>query len=480
MNITTLNRWESMVALILLVAIMLMSGCSKSNDGTTQRTESTTDDRQTTTTPTQDISPAVTTEAVQIDTSKISFQYTKVSPDWTQIEGFNAKYDCTLVEDAQGILHLIYNDYSLQVYHRFQNTGGVWSEPRQIVETSMNYLGYWAGTAPDGSLCFAWKESTSVPYGWTDVLHTKLFKDGQWEESIDTYDFKGAKGLETLKISWFRVAFDIQGKPHFFYSADGHYTPPESGGEMPLIVGGLFLDGQQLTQFDITRETSSSVVQGVGDIGLFAYFYIDSGNVYHLMGCDENSLIHPGWYPKEYSRYYHSYSCDGGMTWEGPSTTFDNDTYISKISFAEDSNGNLNLMAYYPGSDESSLLVTTLKPDSYNASTSEGYFGEKQMEEDLRELPYEERLMYSSIPFRAMLFDSNGRPHYIAVGSWSDPFFDMTQIKGNAWAVRDIDKPEDDAEIIILLPRRNGNFLILAKATGKMEPELYYTEIRAE
>lgn len=491
---------RKIIGMLLVACILLMAaGCNEKNTKNTPPTSTNGSGKaESTQSPAQTSGSAAPPETAQADASKVSFQYTKVSPSWKQIDRFDGNYDFILMEDGQSVLHLIYNDYSLQTYHCFQQADGNWSEPRQIVKESLNFQGYWVGTAPDGSLCFAWKEGVYVQReGWSDVLHISLFSDGQWWEDPKIYDFKGAEGVSSITISWFSVAFDTQGEPHFFYEADGDYDPPESGGEMPMIVGGLFLDGQQLTQHGITRERQESLVQGVGDIGIDfsakpvdknVFFYIDSRNVYHLIGLDANSpmtsasgivsVIFAEW-------CIHSYSRDGGKTWEGPFTVFDGEEPISRILLVEDAKGNLMLMAYRPGSDEASLLFSTLKPDSYKAGTPEGYFGEKQMDEDLWEMPYEERMRYSSIEFQGMLLDSMDMPHFVGSASLEPSlhtFYDITQISENAWSVRDIEKPEGDyVNIVTMFLRRNGNFILLASESGKLEPiMLFYAEIPAE
>ena len=471
------------MAFILLVTLAL-AGCSTSNNGSAQPTNRIMGDSQTPapTAQKQEVSvqektaqkqenpaPAAT---AQVDSNKISFQKTEVTPDWKAIEGFNAQYNNTLIEDGQGVLHLIYNDYPMNVYHMYQNADGSWSEPQLIVDTKLNFQGYCAGTTRDGSLYFAWKEgedfANELIRGSTDVLHIKFYKDGQWQESPKTYDLKNPNGKDELSTSWFSVYFDTRNEPHFYYMAGMSYSKPDTA--------GLYLDGQQLTQPDDTGKNLRAVVSGIGDLTDFTYFYIDSNNVYHLMGCDEKSLI-PGSYPQRYTRYLHSYSFDGGKTWEGPDIIFDGGAQIDSISYEEDSSGNLIIMAYCE-SDEAALLITTLKPDSYKAGTPEGFFGSNQLEQDLRDLPYEERIEYSSIPFRAMLLDSNDQPHFFTAGSSSDPFWDMTQIKGNAWAVSELTKPEEGAELTEIF-RCNGSFIFVAKGTGQMEPTLYYAEIPA-
>ena len=432
----------------------------------------------------QEPTTAAPTETAKVDEDRISFQYRTVSPNWTLIEGVNAQYDCTLIEDGKGALHLIINDYSLQTYHCFQKEDGGWSEPQRIVDASMNRQGYWVGTAPDGSLCFAWKDVERVPVGtmgveWpTEVMYIKRYKDGQWREDAKSYDFTSASSASTLIITWFDVAFDTHGEPHFLYSAMGN-DPSDAGGILRSI-DGLFLDGTQLTQLDAERQKQAGLVGGVGNLGDFPKFFIDDANVYHLMGCDVPSLVY-GNYLDGYSRYLHSYSRDGGQTWEGPTTVFDGVDPIGQISYVAGANRNLHIMAYYPGSDHASLLTATLKPDNFEIGTPEGYFGSNQMDEDLRELPYEEGSLYSSIYFRELLLDSAGRPHYLAEGSWEELFWDLTQINGNAWAIQEIEKPQGDwPELITMFLRRNGNFILLAKETGKIEPELYYTEIPSE
>ena len=484
---------KSVLAFILLTVLALAAACSASYSGTIAPPEDVTGNKRTSASPTQEATTATPAgkekkpitaapvETVQVDANKISFQYETVSPGWKLIEGVNAQYNCTLVEDGQGVLHLFINDYSLQTYHCFQKADGGWSEPQQIVDASMNWQGYWVGTAPDGSLCFAWKDVERVPVGtmgveWpTEVIYMKRYKDGQWREDAKSYDFTGASGASTLIIIRFDVAFDAQGEPHFLYSAMGN--DPEDGGGIRRSVDGLFLDGTQLTQLDAERQKQSGIVGGVGNLSEFPKLYIDDANVYHLMGCDATSLVY-GNYLDGYTRYLHSYSRDGGQTWEGPATVFDGADPIGQISYIADSNRNLHIMAYYPGSDQASLLTTTLRPDSFEGGMLEGYFGSKQMDEDLWELPYEESRLYSSIYFRELLLDSREKQHYLAEGgSWEELFWDMTQINGNTWAIRDIEKPEDGAELIMMFLRRNGNFILLAKATGKIEPELYYTEI---
>ena len=239
-------------------------------------------------------------------------------------------------------------------------------------------------------------------------------------------------------------------------------------GSMPLDVCGLFLDGQQLTQLDFTRQVPASVVPGVGDLSEAAYFYIDGANVYHLMGCDENSLV-PGSYPPAYTRYLHSYSGDGGKTWQGPSAVFDCEGPISRVAFAAGPDQVLHLMA-----DSSSLLVATLTPDDFAAGAPEAHFGAEQMDEYTWDLPYEERLRYSFIDCQSVLLDGEGGLHYMANGFW-----DMTRLGGDAWAVRDMEKPAEWSELATIFLRRDGSFALLAKETGSMEPLLYFAEMPA-
>ena len=445
-------------------------------------------------------------ETAHHDEDLISFQYNKISPIWKEIGVFGGNYDFTLVEDGQGTLHLIYNDYSLQVFHCIQNPDGSWSEPRQIIEAgfdqsngvlttrSMNKWGYWVGTAPDGSLCFAWKEDVNFSRDWIAVLRISYFKDGQWQEEPKLYDFNGGEGLASINISWFSVSFDTQGEPHFFYRASGDPVPPGSPGEMPLIVEGLFLDGQQLIQEGLAGiYSTTSLIQGVGDlasninleIGDNLYFYIDGKNVYHLIGSDSNYAI-TGYPAPTYSRCIHSYSSDGGKTWKGPFTLFDGDGHtISTVSFAEDSKGNLNLMAHCPGSDEATLLLLTLAPDSYTAGAPDGYFGSEQMQDDLWAQEEERWIEYTSIDYRDILFDNEDKPHFTGLTTtmtpFENPYYDITQIKGNAWAIRDIEKPDGEyVKILAKFLRRNGNFILLASESGVIEPTLFLAEIPAK
>jgi hypothetical protein len=454
---------------------MSAAGCTAPAGQTTSPATAGTENRQTAPSHAQVQATAAATETAQTDGSKVSFQYAQATPDWKPVEGFNAQYDYALVEDGQGALHLIYNDYELHVYHRLLKTDGSWSEPQQIVATSMNRQGYWAGTAPDGNLCFVWIEEedfkNELIQGHTDVLHSMFYKDGKWQETPQTYDFKISSGKYELNISWFDVQFDPHGDPHFFYLAGESYGQPGTA--------GLYLDGQQITLQKSAGLHSISAAQGVGALSEAVYFVIDSKNVYHLLGCDDSSLI-PDSYPDSYTRYLHSYSLDGGKTWKGPFTLFDGSTAINRVAFEQASDGSLHLMAYYSPSKGPRLLTTVLKPDGYEAANPEEYFSDEQIAEDLGSLSWEERSKYQSMSFRSVLFDGKGKLHYIAEGSGPDhPALDLTQIKGNAWAIRGIEKPQATAELTTILLRRDDSFLLLAKETGKENPALYYAEIPA-
>ena len=161
------------------------------------------------------------------------------------------------------------------------------------------------------------------------------------------------------------------------------------------------------------------------------------------------------------------------------------DQAISTVSFAEDPRGNLNLMAHYHGSDEAALRLVTLKPDNYSVGAPEGYFGAKQMQEDLWDQQEERWIEYTSIDFQDMLFDNKSVPHFTGLTNTMSPFvhpyYDITPIKGNAWAIRDIEKPDGDFVIILTkFLRQNGSFILLARESGKVEPiMMFYAEIPA-
>ena len=365
---------------------------------------------------------------------------------------------------------------------------GSWSEPQKITNSYINDEAYWVGTAPDGSLCFSWHEINNESEISFDEFHISLFKDGQWREESKVYNFKNSEVMERLGISWFNIAFDTYGEPHFFYYALGAYLPSEGKEETQLKISGLFLDSQQLTQEDYINNKQFSVMQGIGDIedeyhdkriDKKVLFYIDSANVYHLIGLDENSVLDDH-RPLQYTRCIRSYSRDGGKTWEGPFTAFDGEYRVNRISFAEDTKGNICIMANYPESDEATLMVSSLKPDKLDAGATEGYFYEKQ----INDFDYNEWDEFINLKFSDIFFDSKDILHFITgMGRdmWENPFWDMTQIKGNEWAIRKIDKPVgyDDAEILAFSMRRNGDFVLLANERGVEEPMLFYAQIPA-
>ena len=497
---TSVAGWKGCIAVLLPVALMLAAGCFGLDNGTPETSGDDADGAQTAVPPAPLTSPLpaapvpraaepagdVPEGPAQAVGGGISFQLTKVSPEWEPMGGYDARngQDFTFVEDGLGVLHLIYNDYHMQTFHCYKEGDGNWTEPRFIVVASTNRQGYWVGTAPDGSLCFAWKEGVfSAERSHYCVLHMMYFRDGEWAEDSRTYDYADEHGEYQLTVQWFNIVFDAQGSPHFFYYADEFAF--FSDDYFADSRCGLYLDSRYLAQYDITGQTTTQLAPGVGDLAndpqrdlaqQNVYFYIDSGNVFHLIGYDRNAPC-PGLYSPSYTRCLHSISRDGGMTWEGPFVLFDGADPISRISFAEDSKGNLRLMAYRPGSDDASLLTATLEPDSYAAGAAEGHFGGARMEEYLRDLPYEERMGYENLSFWGVLPDGKDDPHYITGGSWTDPFWDMTRIEGNAWAIRDIEKPDEGAELVSMFLRDNGDFVMLAKVTDSEGTVLYTAEI---
>jgi len=500
---TALPGCRTCIALLLLAFMALAGGCAKQGDGTPRTSENDTGDNQitqsqapqTTVLPESPVprarEPALgdSADTARADVGGILFEFTKEAPDWKLIEGYDARkgHDFTLVEDGQGVLHLIYNDYHMQTFHCFQKGDGSWSEPRFMVVASTNRQGYWVGTAPDGSLCFAWKEGVFSPErSHYCVLHIMYFRNGKWVEDTKSYDNADENGEYQLTVQWFRIEFDALGEPHFFYYADEFAF--FSDDYFADSRCGLYLDGRYLALYDITGQVTIALAEGVGDLAndpqrslteQTVYFYIDSGNVYHLIGFDRDSLFSEQ-YPPSYTRCLHSYSRDGGKTWEGPFIVFDAADPISRISFAEDLSRNLHIMAYCEGSDTASLLTVTLTPENYagETGTPEGHFGSVSMDEVLRDLPYEERKNYGNLSFRDILLDSDDVPHYIAGGSWSDTFRDITRIEENAWAIRDIEKHAEGAELVAMFLRRSGDFIMLAKEADITGTILYYAEIR--
>ncbi len=111
-----------------------------------------------------------------------SFQRTMILPEWKEVDGFNAAFDHLLIEDGQGIVHLFYNDYSMNAYHRVLGADGVWSPPEPAAPVPLNSDGYRAAIAPDGTLCFVWMEDARFQNGeiqdLTNVLHVKRYRNG--------------------------------------------------------------------------------------------------------------------------------------------------------------------------------------------------------------------------------------------------------------------------------------------------------------
>lgn len=368
------------------------------------------------------------------------------------------------------MLHLIYNSNAMQTYHRAQKAGGSWSEPELIGDTSK----YWVGAVPNGSLCYAWAEYEQEPGERnTDVFHMKFYKNGQWQEEPKTYDFNGERDRYGFDILWLQVAFDAQGEPHFFYYVRMLFYITGDGNLHELY--GLLLDEQALLlSEEVDDSAMSPQAEGVGDLSRYSSFHIDGGNAYHLMGWDESSSDPDSFYPS-YTRYIHSNSRNGGKTWEGPFVVFENEGGMGndEVSVAETPDGGLRLTAYYSRSDQRRLM-TTLTPDSARFETPEEYYNYRQFFDGLETLPYEEAMKYGLDQtgfLWAVPFDGKGVSHYI-----TEKFWDITQTGGNVWVAREIKKPEEDAAPAVVLLRRNGNFVLLAKTADK----LYSAEIPAK
>jgi hypothetical protein len=167
--------WKALVVIVLLAAIILPSGCSTSNDNTTEpkpgNSDSIQDKKQTIPLPgpsTQESTisaPPETarTDAARTDTDSRIFQYTQISPDWKLVEenkliyddGMDTGYNYTFLEDAQGILHLI-NSEELYLTHRILAPNGIFTQPQRIVGRTMAHMGYWVGADPEGYPCVVW------------------------------------------------------------------------------------------------------------------------------------------------------------------------------------------------------------------------------------------------------------------------------------------------------------------------------------
>jgi len=400
----------------------------------------------------------------------MAFRYTKDSPDWILAEnskliydtGMDASHNYTLLEDGQGILHLI-NREELYLTHRILASNGILSHPQRIVGQTVANMGYWAGTTPDGSPCVVWVDSTNV-------LHIMLYKGSEWREEERPYDLAGSSGLNIRDILLSNVVFDVHGEPHFFYMA-GY----EDGKTFPFAYG-LFLDEHHLAQFD----DPASVQVGVGDLSKSICFIIGSDNVYHLVGSDEiYGLSAP--FSSEYPKFLHSYSRDGGKTWENPSHIIESENefkYVSveKLSISEDAKGNLQVVVVYEQWAQPYILVTTLKHDSFEVETTEGFFGDEQTTEALKQLPIDEMSVYYGMEFQTVVADANGKLYFITNGVDAQ-YWVISQIEGNSWALLDIEKSDEKAGLAAICLRRNGNLALLSKVYAE---HLYFAEIPVE
>jgi hypothetical protein len=402
----------------------------------------------------------------------ISFLRTVISPDWKEADGFNASFDHLLIEDGQGIVHFFYNDYSMNVYHQVLGADGAWSAPEPAASVSLNSGGYRAGVAPDGTLCFVWMEDERFQNGdiqdLTNVLHVKRYRDAAWqqgEEVLDYRDIDGGAGA----FAGFQIALDALGKLHTLYVTFGCYGRPETR--------GMYLDGRMVMRYDDRGLTSEALVPQIGKMESVRFF-IDSRNVFHLIGMDTDSLI-PDSYPYGFTRCVHSFSLDGGKTWKGPFAVLDSKNAIGQLAIAEDSTGVLHIMANRFVTDQPELLTVTLRPDDYIINDVQGYFNEAQMQKDLAGQPWEEVMKYLGLSFRWLFVDSAGTDHYFADSMYNETL-EFTLTGGNNWTVRVFEMPEDTVLIKSILPRRNGNLLFEAVQNGGMEPKMYFAEVSAQ
>jgi hypothetical protein len=221
-------------------------------------------------------------------------------------------------------------------------------------------------------------------------------------------------------------------------------------------------------------------MQGVGGMGEPIRFYIDSGDVYHLVYCDESSKIDVD-STYAYTEYHHSYSRDGGKTWEGPFFLFDikneNEAEwtpsIEDVAIFEDSNGRLQIAVVYEKFSCPNVEVTTLNADSFEVEKAEGYFGDEKTSEVLSQLPIDEMSIYHGMVFQTVVADNKDKLHFVTNGVDAQ-FWDVSQLDGGVWSLRDIQKPSEEAYLTAVFLRSNGNLAILSKEY--CEP-LYYAEI---
>ena len=404
-------------------------------------------------------------------------------------------FDYTLLEDGQGTLHLISFE-ALSPYHRILAPNGAWSQPQQI--TGENFFGnYWVGVTPEGCPCVVWADmeisyAAETRGARVHVLRVLLFRDGKWQKQPETYDFMGENGMDMSDFELLDVAFDALGEPHFFYRAT--QGPPGVGllDDDVMAVSGFFVDGRQLTECDIypyriaeqkPEPVERSVVKGVGDMCEPVRFYIDGENVYHLLYCDENSRIDSGG-GVCFKNYCHSFSRDGGATWEGPAQVFENEPTITEsgqripksiedVFVDEDKSGNLRITVLYDKFAQPQVRVTTLNHDTFEPDISDGWFGDKQTTEALELTPIDEVSVYHGMEFQTVVTDPAGRLHFITNGV-SAEYWDISHVEGNVWLLRDIEKPMKNATLVAVYMRSNGNLVLLANDYGEL---LFYAEI---
>jgi hypothetical protein len=237
----------------------------------------------------------------------------------------------------------------------------------------------------------------------TDVLHVKRYQNGVWQEDKEVCDYRDVDG-GSGSFCGFQIALDAQGRIHTLYSTFGSYGHPETQ--------GIYLDGRMLMRYGDNGLMAETLVPEIGKMEAVRFF-IDSRGVFHLIGMDTDSMI-PDSYPYAFTRCIHSFSRDGGKTWEGPFAVFDSGNAITQPAIVEDNTGALHLMACQFEVDQPALLTATLRPDGYTADDVQGYYNALQIQKDLDGQPWEEIMMYMGLSFRWLLVDDTGTNHYFA------------------------------------------------------------------
>jgi len=148
-------------------------------------------------------------------------------------------------------------------------------------------------------------------------------------------------------------------------------------------------------------------------------------------------------------------------------------SHVKDVFVDEDKSGNLRITVLYDKYAQPQVRVTTLNHDTFEPDISNGWFGDKQTTEALELTPIDEVSVYHGMEFQTVVNDPAGRLHFITDGV-SAEYWDISHVEGNVWLLRDIEKPMENATLVAVYMRSNGNLVLLANEYGG---RLFYAEI---